>query len=96
MKFDNRTTELIALGASVAANCQYCVQHHLAKAKECGIEPADVAQAIQIGRAVRAGAAAAVDKVAESPLDGHAPAGACGPAEDSGWGPWRMSGCCPK
>lgn len=37
MKFDDRTTELIALGAAVAANCQSCVQYHVAKATEHGV-----------------------------------------------------------
>lgn len=62
MTFDNRTTELIAIGASVAANCQSCVEYHLAKAAEYGIEQNELVQAVEIGRMVRKGAAANVDK----------------------------------
>lgn len=68
MAFDNRTRELIALGASVAANCQSCVEYHGRKAAEYGIDPAELAQAIEIGRAVRKGAAAKVDQVADGVL----------------------------
>jgi AhpD family alkylhydroperoxidase len=56
MTFDNRTTELIAIGASVAARCQSCLEHHLAKAAEYGIEQSEVLQALEIGRTVRKGA----------------------------------------
>lgn len=68
MAFDNRTRELIALGASVAANCQSCVEYHGRKAAEYGIDPAELAQAIEIGRAVRKGAAAKVDQLADTVL----------------------------
>jgi AhpD family alkylhydroperoxidase len=65
MTFDNRTTELIAIGASVAASCQSCVEYHLAKAAECGIEQNELAQAVEIGRMVRKGAAANVDRAVD-------------------------------
>lgn len=65
MKFDNRTTELIALGAAVAANCRSCVEYHGHEAAEYGVDAGEVARAIEIGRAVRRGAAANVDQVAD-------------------------------
>lgn len=68
MAFDNRTRELIALGASVAANCQSCLEYHGRKAAEYGLDPAELAQAIEIGRTVRKGAAANVDQVADAAL----------------------------
>ena len=63
MTVDNRIRELIALGASVAANCQLCLEYHGRKAAEYGIDPAELAQAIEIGRTVRRGAATNVDQV---------------------------------
>lgn len=63
MEFDNRTTELIAIGASVAANCQSCVEYHVAKATEYGLERDDIARAVDVGRMVRKGAAAKIDKL---------------------------------
>ena len=68
MTFDNRTTELIAIGASVAANCQSCVEYHLGKAAEYGIEQDELAQAVEIGRMVRTGAAANVDRAVDRVL----------------------------
>ena len=63
MTLDNRITELIALGASVAANCPSCVEYHGRKAVDSSVDPDEVAQAIEIGRTVRKGAAANVDRV---------------------------------
>lgn len=68
MKFDTRMTELTAVGASVAANCQACVTYHIAKALESGVEQDEIAQAVEVGRMVRKGAAAKVDQVVESRL----------------------------
>ena len=72
MTLDNRITELIALGASVAANCPSCVEYHGRKAVESGIDPDDVAQAIAIGRNVRKGATANVDQVTDELLQKNA------------------------
>ncbi len=65
MTLDNLRTELIAIGASVAANCQSCVEYHLAKAAEYGIEENELVQAVEIGRTVRKGAAANVDRAVD-------------------------------
>lgn len=46
---DARTKELVALGASVAGRCQPCFRHHLAKARELGIEAEDIQEAIKLG-----------------------------------------------
>jgi AhpD family alkylhydroperoxidase len=91
MTFDNRTRELIALGASVAANCQSCVEYHGRKAAEYGIDPDEVVQAIEIGRAVRKGAAANVDRVADglAQKDTSAASGAA-----SAGSPASEAGCC--
>ncbi|NOH03929.1 MAG: carboxymuconolactone decarboxylase family protein [Chloroflexi bacterium] len=62
MKLDNRTGELIAVGASVAAGCQPCLKYHAGKALESGAEGQEIADAIEIGRMVRKGASANMDK----------------------------------
>ena len=64
MKLDNRTAELIAVGASVTANCQPCLQYHARKALEGGAAEREVAAAIEIARLVRKGAATNMDKFA--------------------------------
>jgi len=65
MNFDEKTMRLIAVGASVAANCQACLLANAAKARENGAAEADIAAAIGIGKSVRAGAAAKMDKYVE-------------------------------
>lgn len=64
MTFDTRLTELIALGAAVAANCAACLEHHVGKAREIGLPAEEVDAALEVGRRVRRGAAGALDRVA--------------------------------
>ena len=66
MKLDNRIAELIAVGASVIANCQPCLQYHVRKASESGADEQEVADAIEIGKMVRKGAATNMDKFVAS------------------------------
>jgi AhpD family alkylhydroperoxidase len=83
MKLDSRTTELIAIGASVTANCQPCLEYHVGKAQEQGIERQDIDDAITIGKMVRRGAAAGLDTLAltlgsQDPQRAASPGGGCG------------------
>jgi len=66
MKLDERTLRLIAIGASIAANCQPCLQTNLAKALESGADAPEIAAAIRVGRMVRQGAATLMDRLAVS------------------------------
>jgi AhpD family alkylhydroperoxidase len=68
MKLDRRTLRLIAVGASVSANCQPCLQINLDKARECGADEGELAEAIQVGRMVREGAASKMDGFASDLL----------------------------
>ena len=86
MEFDNRTTELIAVGASVAANCQSCVEYHVGKAAEYGIDRQEVAQAIDVGRMVRKGAAAKMDKLTATLLEKDAVPATAGATAGCGCG----------
>jgi AhpD family alkylhydroperoxidase len=64
MSFDNKIKELIAIGASISANCQPCLEYHTGKAKEYGSDPEEISEAIEIGKLVRRGAASKMDKFA--------------------------------
>lgn len=86
MQFDSRTTELIALGASVAANCQSCVEYHFGKATDYGVPREEIAAAIDVGRMVRRGAAGKIDKIAAGLLEKAAEPAAVGSAEGCGCG----------
>lgn len=54
---DKKTQELIAIGASVTANCVPCFKFHFAKAREEGANDDEIREAIRVGRMVRKGAA---------------------------------------
>jgi AhpD family alkylhydroperoxidase len=65
MKLDTRIKELIAVGASVTANCQPCLQYHVSKAQESGADDEEIEIAVAVAKAVRKGAAAKMDDFAE-------------------------------
>jgi len=60
---DSKTKELIAIGASVSANCHPCIKFHLDKAHKLGIAPEDIKSALEVGVMVRGGAADQMDKL---------------------------------
>ncbi|ABQ26628.1 carboxymuconolactone decarboxylase family protein [Geotalea uraniireducens] len=57
MELNDRIRELIAVGASITANCQPCLRIHVEKALKSGADPQEVTAAIEIGKRVRKGAA---------------------------------------
>jgi AhpD family alkylhydroperoxidase len=54
---DKKSQELIAIGASVTANCVPCFKFHFAIAREEGASDDDIREAVRVGRMVRKGAA---------------------------------------
>jgi len=65
---DEHTKELVAMGAAVAANCHPCMDHHLAKCDELGIDREEVAAAVGVGLMVNRGAENAIRKRARELL----------------------------
>lgn len=63
MSMDVRTRVLIAVGASVGANCHPCIENNTAKAIAAGITNEDILAAVEVGKAVRAGAAKSMDQL---------------------------------
>jgi AhpD family alkylhydroperoxidase len=63
---ESRVKALIAIGASITANCQPCLQYHASKARELGADDEELAAAIEVAKAVRKGAAAKMDEFAGS------------------------------
>jgi len=59
---DERTKELVAMGAAAAANCHPCMDFHLAKCDELGIDREEVAAAVKVGLMVNRGAKNAIHK----------------------------------
>lgn len=65
---DEKTKELIAVGASVCAHCQPCLSYHVKKAKELGIDKDAIREAISVGHAVEKGAMSAMNEFAGTVL----------------------------
>lgn len=75
MKLDDRTIRLIAVGASITANCQPCLEVNVTKALENGADEGEISEAIEVGKMVRKGAASKMDKFASAlNYAGHSPA----------------------
>jgi AhpD family alkylhydroperoxidase len=58
---DNRILALIAVGASVSANCQPCLERNVNTALKCGADIPQICEAIDIGKRARHGAATKMD-----------------------------------
>lgn len=66
----DKTKELIAIGASVSANCHPCLVFHVHKAMGIGIDKASIQQAMEVGQMVRSGAASQMDRLVTGILTG--------------------------
>jgi AhpD family alkylhydroperoxidase len=64
MELKSRIQALIAVGASISANCQPCLQSTVAMALENGASEQEIVEAIEVGKRVRKGAASKMDKFA--------------------------------
>lgn len=65
---DEKTKELIAIGASVTANCHPCIKYHVGKARKMAIEEAEIQKAVSVGKMVRKGASDQMDKLLETEI----------------------------
>ena len=52
---DLATRELIAVGVAVTTQCPFCIEDHAKRAVEAGASKADVAEAVMVAAALRAG-----------------------------------------
>lgn len=84
MKLDNRIKELIAVGASITANCQPCLQYHSSEAQKSGADEQEVMEAIEMGKMVRRGAASKMEKFAASLAQTASPSNKSLSSEGSG------------
>lgn len=62
MEWNDRIKELVAVGASITANCQPCLQYHADKALQSGATPQEIEASIGVGKQVRKGASAKMDE----------------------------------
>ena len=73
---DERTKELVAIGASIGAHCQPCLSYHVGKAREIGIDDESIQAAIETGHMVEKGAMSAMRKFSAAVLE-SSPTGSC-------------------
>jgi AhpD family alkylhydroperoxidase len=52
-----RTKELIALAVAMTTQCPYCIEIHSKSAKKAGCSEAEIAEAVMVAAALRAGGA---------------------------------------
>jgi AhpD family alkylhydroperoxidase len=64
MRMDAKANVLVAIGASTAANCTGCLEKTVSMARELGVPEEEIGAAIEVGKQVRAGAAAKIDQFA--------------------------------
>ena len=69
---NEKTKELVAVGAAITAHCQPCLEYHSAKAREHGAANAEIVAAIEVGKLVRRGAATKMDQFAAQHLGDQA------------------------
>jgi arsenite methyltransferase len=84
--------ELVAIGASIASNCEPCFRHHYDRARKLGVSKEDMASAVKTAQMVKDSPARAVLELADRYLKGRGP-GVDLPVVDPG-GSARKSGCC--
>jgi AhpD family alkylhydroperoxidase len=53
---DEKTSLLICLGASAAANCVPCFEHYHKKASAAGLTPEEILEAVELANKVKSGA----------------------------------------
>ena len=53
MSLDEKTRELVALGAALAGNCFPCLRYHYKKCRELGIAVDDMRDALEMAKTVR-------------------------------------------
>lgn len=73
---NDHTKALIAVGASVAANCRPCLEHHTERARQAGASEDDIAAAAAIGLGVNEGAARQTREFVSTTLGERDPVGA--------------------
>lgn len=69
MALDERTLELVALGASIAGNCFPCLRYHFTKCRELGISVDDMRDALEMAKTVKYVPIKNIDELANALLE---------------------------
>jgi AhpD family alkylhydroperoxidase len=84
---DEKTSILICLGASAAANCIPCFDHYHKKASAAGLTSEQILEAVELANKVKSGAHLVMRNSVKDRLGQEAPGSSCGCAPS-------QSSCC--
>ncbi|MEW6527427.1 MAG: carboxymuconolactone decarboxylase family protein [Spirochaetota bacterium] len=65
---NDKTRELIAIGASIAGNCMPCLRYHFAEALKAGCSLGEIAEAVELAKRVKERPIADIYKLSEELL----------------------------
>ena len=82
---NEKTSLLICLGASVAANCIPCFEHYNKKASAAGLTSEEILEAVELAGKVKSGAHLAMRSSIKNFMGQETPPASCclGPSENS-------------
>jgi len=80
---DDRMKILLAVSASVGANCHPCLEYHIGKALELGIDRSEIMEVVDVAKTIRKGATSSMDKLALKLLSNDPALQACNNSEPS-------------
>jgi AhpD family alkylhydroperoxidase len=66
--FTDAVKELVAIGASIASNCEMCFKHHFNEARKLGVSKEDIRKAVEMAQMVKDSPARSVAELADKYL----------------------------
>ena len=94
--FTEAVSELVAIGAAIASNCEPCFKFHYDKARKLGVSREDMHQAVAVAQNVKDAPARAVSELADRFLRGGASEATPEPTEKEPTSKAASSCCEPK
>jgi AhpD family alkylhydroperoxidase len=64
-QFTDAVKELVAIGASIASNCEMCFKHHFNEARKLGVSKDDIRRAVEMAQMVKDSPARSITELAE-------------------------------
>jgi alkylhydroperoxidase/carboxymuconolactone decarboxylase family protein YurZ len=78
---DEKTSLLICLGASAAANCIPCFEHYHKKASASGLASEEILEAVELANKVKSGAHLVMRNSIKTFIGQETPSASCGPGQ---------------
>ena len=81
---EEKTSLLICLGASTAANCVPCFEHYHKKASAAGLTPKEIQEAVELATKVKSGAHLVMRNCIRTFMGGDRLSNSCGSGQIGG------------